>query len=268
MARSARLPAPPLPSKTDPPRISRSYSIDASNLSPRYVVARHQAIDDAVVLAPRSLAVGVVAHDERGAGVELLVLQVAAGELRADEVPGELEELHPVDGAALRSLEVGVELARELLVPGDGDVGGHLEHAAAAELAEPVDEGRVVLRAPLEGGVHHAPVEADVTFGPALERLDLAVDHAGDAALDRVYVPEHLLHVGVFDRAGRMRRLVAQVENQAHLGPEAHVRLVVAEAVARRLDVDVAREERVVVHEHALPGHLDLVAHHHKSQEH
>src|ERR1051325_9294626 len=122
MARSARLPAPPLPSKTDPPRISRSYSIDASNLSPRYVVARHQAIDDAVILAPRGLAVGVVAHDERGAGVELLVLEVAAGELRADQVPGELEELHPADGATLRGLEVGVELGRGSPVPAGAHV--------------------------------------------------------------------------------------------------------------------------------------------------
>src|ERR1043165_1876181 len=248
--------APPLHSIVE--RSMRRRNCSAGN-----IVTGHQPIDDAVILAPRRLAVGMVAHDERGAGVELLVLQVAAGELRADEVPGELEELHPVDGATLRSLEAGVELAREVLVPGDGDVGGHLAHAAAAELAEPVDEGRVVLRAPLEGGVHHAPVEADVTFGPALERLDLAVDHAGDAALDRGHVAERLLHRGDFDRVRRMRDLAAQAENQAHLGPEAHVRLVVAEAVARRLDVDVAREERVVVHEHALPGHLDLVAHHH-----
>src|SRR5690242_4415677 len=76
----------------------------------RDVVARHQPVDDAVELGPRGLAVGVVADDERRAGIEALVLQVAAGELGADQVPGELEELHALDRARLRRLEEGGEL--------------------------------------------------------------------------------------------------------------------------------------------------------------
>src|SRR3989442_719887 len=52
-----------------------------------------QPIDDPVEAIPRRLAVVLVAHDDGAAGVEFLVEHVAAGEFRADEVPGELVEL-------------------------------------------------------------------------------------------------------------------------------------------------------------------------------
>src|SRR5262245_40895119 len=108
---------------------SRNRILLIQGLSPcscglRNIVARHEIVDDAVDFVPRRFAVGVVAHDEGGAGVELLVLGVPAGELGADQVPGELEELHALHRATLRGLEVGVELVSELLVLDDRDVGG------------------------------------------------------------------------------------------------------------------------------------------------
>src|SRR5690349_5145876 len=72
----------------------------------RDVVARHQVVDQPMELVPRRFAEAVVAHDERRAGVELLVLQVAAGELRADQVPGQLVELHALERGELRGLPV------------------------------------------------------------------------------------------------------------------------------------------------------------------
>src|SRR5204863_117107 len=78
----------------------------------------------------------VVAHDERGAGIELLVLQVAAGELGADQVPGELVELHALERAELRRLPVLLEELAQLAVVHHRAVGRHLEHAAADELAQ------------------------------------------------------------------------------------------------------------------------------------
>src|SRR3954465_8970326 len=48
------------------------------------VIGAHQVGDSFVEAVPRRLAEVMVADDERRAGVELLVLQVAAGELRAD----------------------------------------------------------------------------------------------------------------------------------------------------------------------------------------
>src|SRR5438128_1594564 len=76
-------------------------------------IGTHQVVDHLVEALPGCFAKVVVAHDERGAGVELLVLQVPAGEFRADEVPGELVELHPLDRAHLRRLPVGLELRLE-----------------------------------------------------------------------------------------------------------------------------------------------------------
>src|SRR5687768_5094437 len=70
------------------------------------VIRGHEVVDDFVIVRPRSLAEIMVAHDEGRAGVELLVLQVAAGELRADQVPGELVELHALERAQVRGLPV------------------------------------------------------------------------------------------------------------------------------------------------------------------
>jgi hypothetical protein len=52
--------------------------------------------------------------------------------------------------------------------------------------------------------------------------------------------------------------------DQAHLGPEAHVRLLVLVAVRRRLDINAARHRPVVVQEDALPRHLDTIADQHR----
>src|SRR5215831_5680275 len=73
----------------------------------RGAVARHQVINDLVELLPRGLTVGMAAHDERRAGVKLLVLQVPAGEFRADQIPGQFKELHSRHSVSLRGLEVG-----------------------------------------------------------------------------------------------------------------------------------------------------------------
>src|SRR5262249_49527353 len=70
----------------------------------RHAVARHQCIDQRVELVPIRFAIRVVADNERSAGVEFLVLLMTAGELRADHVPGELEQLHASDGVGLRRL--------------------------------------------------------------------------------------------------------------------------------------------------------------------
>src|SRR5260221_823589 len=105
---------------------------------------------------PGRLAEAVVAHDERGAGIELLVLQVAAGELGADQVPGQLVELHALERAELRRLPVFLEQSLQVLVVHHRDVGRHLEDAAAEELAQRVDDHRLALGAPVERRIHVA----------------------------------------------------------------------------------------------------------------
>src|SRR5438046_10375898 len=79
--------------------------IDFSN-----TVAGHQFVEYFVELRPRRLTEAVVAHDERGAGVELLVLLMPPGKLRADQVPGELVELHALHRGELRRLPMSFEL--------------------------------------------------------------------------------------------------------------------------------------------------------------
>jgi hypothetical protein len=59
-------------------------------------VARRQPVHHALAPGPVEGAARVAAGHERGAGVEHLVLHVPRGEFRAERVPGELEELHPL----------------------------------------------------------------------------------------------------------------------------------------------------------------------------
>src|SRR5262245_43492504 len=124
------------------------------------------------------------AHDKRRASVKLLVLQVPASEFRADQIPGQLEQLHARHGVGLWGLKVGPELLGEMWVLKHRDAGGQLEHAATTELAELIDKHRVVLRTPFERGIHHASIEADISFWPALIGVDLPMHHAGNGAFD------------------------------------------------------------------------------------
>src|SRR5262245_29058406 len=71
----------------------------AGRLAPRrrHVVARHEVVDEAVKVGPRRLAEIVRPQCERRADVEFLVLQMAAGEFRPDQIPGELEQLDALE---------------------------------------------------------------------------------------------------------------------------------------------------------------------------
>src|SRR5580704_6376194 len=80
----------------------------------RIIVTRHQLVDDPSERRPIGLAMGMIADDERRAGVEFFVLLMAAGEFRADHLPGELEQLHARDRVALRRLPKCLELSRQL----------------------------------------------------------------------------------------------------------------------------------------------------------
>src|ERR1700694_4851318 len=50
---------------------------------PGIAVTGHQIVDDLLERRPVGLAERVIAHDERRAGIEFLILLVAAGEFRA-----------------------------------------------------------------------------------------------------------------------------------------------------------------------------------------
>src|ERR1051325_7324635 len=79
-------------------------------------VSLHEIAHDVLVALPRAVDEVVVAHRERRADEELLVGHGAARPLRADQVPGELEELHAVERALLRGRPVPSEPAPQLRV--------------------------------------------------------------------------------------------------------------------------------------------------------
>src|SRR5262245_51819647 len=73
-------------------------------------VAAEKAREKSLRAAPIVRAVGMTLGYEAGAGIEHLVLRVTRRKLRADCVPGELEEFHALagrqDSAALRAQHV------------------------------------------------------------------------------------------------------------------------------------------------------------------
>ena len=89
------------------------------------------------------------------------------------------------------------------------------------------------------------------------------MDHAGDGAFDRGHFAEHFAHAWHLVSTSGVRNLATEAEQQTHLGPVAHIGLVIAQAVAGRLDVDLARQHGVVMHKDLLPGDFDVVAQDH-----
>src|SRR5438105_2503646 len=67
--------------------------------------------DEVVPFVPRRFPEIVIAYDEGSAGEELLVLQVATRELRAGDVPRQLEQLHPVERAHVGRLPMDRKIA-------------------------------------------------------------------------------------------------------------------------------------------------------------
>ena len=98
---------------------------------------------------------------------------------------------------------------------------------------------------------------------PFLPRLDLPLHQPADRRLERGEPAERLAHGRDLVDAVRLADAAGDADDQAHLGPEADVGVVVLVAVGRRLDVDAARHRGVVVQEDALPGDLHPVAHQH-----
>ena len=96
--------------------------------------------------------------------------------------------------------------------------------------------------------------------GPFLPGLDLAVHQPADQRFERRQPAERLAHRRNLVGAVGLADAAREPDDQAHLGPEPDVRLVVLVAVRRRLDVDAPRHRRVVVQEHALPRNLHAVA--------
>src|SRR5262245_31188951 len=89
---------------------------------------------------PWRLAVALVAHDDRIAGVEALVEHVPAGEFRADQVPGEFVELEALDRIERGRRPPALEALLERGVGDEVDARRHLQRRGACERAQRVDD--------------------------------------------------------------------------------------------------------------------------------
>src|SRR5437899_12910830 len=89
---------------------------------------------------PRRLAVALVTHDDRIAGIEALVEHVAAGEFRADQVPGELVELEPLDGGERGRRPPALEAVLQLRIGNEIDARRHLQRRRARKRAQRIDD--------------------------------------------------------------------------------------------------------------------------------
>jgi hypothetical protein len=84
---------------------------------------------------PRRLAVALVAHDDRIAGIEALVEHVAPGEFRADQVPDQLVEFEPIERRHRGRAPPTLEAVLELGIGNEVDARRHLQRRCARERA-------------------------------------------------------------------------------------------------------------------------------------
>src|SRR5262245_66209604 len=83
---------------------------------------------------PRRLAVALVAHDDRIAGIEALVEHVSPGEFRADQVPDQFVKLEPIERGHRGRAPPTLEAVFELRVGNEVDARRHLQRRRAREL--------------------------------------------------------------------------------------------------------------------------------------
>src|SRR5439155_25370468 len=102
-----------------------------------------------------------VAHRKGRTDEEFLIRRGAARMIRAHEIPRELEQLHPVGSGELAGGPEGLEQLAQLGILQHVYAGRELKLTAAHELAHDVDQLRVVLYGPVDGGIHVTPVEQD-----------------------------------------------------------------------------------------------------------
>ena len=223
-----------------------------------------QTIDRGVKFLPWCLAVALVAHDDGITGVKALVQHVAAGEFRTDQVPGELVELETIDGVERGRRPPALEALLELGIGDKVDARRHLQRRCARKRAQRIDDLGVVLLAPVEGGVQDPPIGRGVAVRPLLVSLDLSVHEPTDGRLEGGKPSQRFAHARNFVDAVRLAHPAREPDDQSHLGPEPHVRLLVLVTVRRRLDVDAPRHRSVVMQEDAVPRHLDAVADRHR----
>src|SRR5262249_33244903 len=103
--------------------------------------------------------------------------------------PGELEQLHSVGSGKLSGRPESLEQVAQLGILQHVDAGGELKMAAAHQLAHDVDQLRMVLHSPVNGGIEVTPGENDKTLVERVIRLDLSIHH-------RIAAPPQLRRTG------------------------------------------------------------------------
>src|SRR5712671_390088 len=206
-----------------------------------------QAVHDLMEGFPGRLAVALVAHHQRIAGIELFIKHMPAGKFGPHQVPGELVELVALGRRDRRRLPPALEGVAQAGVSEDVDRGRHEKRNAAEKRAQHVDDLGVVLLTPVERRIHDAPVRRGVAWRPFLPGLDLTLHQPADGCLERGEAPERLTHGRNLVDAVGLTDAARHTDNQAELRPEADVGMVVLVAVRRRLDIDAPRHGAVVV---------------------
>src|SRR5690606_37548486 len=97
--------------------------------------------------------------EERRATVEALILGMAAGEFRAEQIPGHFDELVSIERARAWSRPVLRERFSELRILQERDIGRNLERPRAQQLAHLLRNLAVVVGCPVKRRIKEAAVD-------------------------------------------------------------------------------------------------------------
>ncbi len=122
----------------------------------------------------------------------------------------------------------------------------------------------MIFGAPVERGVNHPAVDANIFVSPLLMGCDLSLDDAAKQGLQGCKSAQDFLDrwnlIGVRALGDR----VSQAGNQLQLFMETYVGLMIAQAVRGRLEKDASRLSRILISENAFPRYFHILAQHHR----
>src|SRR5262249_44262655 len=114
-----------------------------SGATPLSVVPGQRLVDELLALGEIVMTVHMATDNERGPRVKLFVLMVAAGELRTDGVPAELQQPNSFLGRKIRRLHIATHVKSDLRMVQIDDIGGQLDHPASAQFTDDVEHHRI-----------------------------------------------------------------------------------------------------------------------------
>ncbi len=129
----------------------------------------------------------------------------------------------------------------------------------AEQLADNLNEIRIIPHGPIHGGVHSLAVRSDEPVGPFLGNVGFGAKERFEHGNPDTEIGKHIAHGGHLRDAVHLGDLSCHAQDEAQFREQSDVGLVVAQYMRRRFVKQPSRALKVLVCEHVLPGNVDVI---------